>query len=206
MKKILLGLLACAAITPVASFAGENKGWYAGGSFGTSTSDYSASDAQADFGYNPGVSVDDSDTGVKVFGGFRFNPYIGAEFGLVDLGVTKISGRVGSLASADELDAGGIYGAAVGRLPLGAGFALLGKLGLGMISGEYTCKQLCPAGGYSTDTLTVVPLAGAGAQFDFAQHFAIRVEYEHFGEVEYDENGILAASYNLLTAGFLFKF
>jgi OOP family OmpA-OmpF porin len=204
MKTSLLLLAACAAFAPASTFADENKGWYVGASLGTSTSDYSVSDAQSNFSYDPGVSVDNSDFGARVFGGFRFNRHLAAEFGVVDLGVTRISGRIGGSASADELAAAGIYGAVVGRLPLEAGISLLGKLGFGVIAGVYTCKQLCPFGDYSVSEVTTAPLLGIGAQFDFARRFAVRVEYEHFGRVEF--GGSRNATYNLATAGLLFKF
>ena len=207
MKMSLLLLAVCAAVAPVATFADEDRGWYVGTSIGISTSDYSKSDAVSNFGYtNTSVTVDNKDPGGRVFGGFRFNPPLAAEFGWVELGYTNISGRVGSFAAADELLAGGIYGAVVGTLPLADGIALLLKLGVGLIAGVYNCKQLCPYVGYSTDSATTVPLVGAGLQFDLHRRFAVRFEYEHFGKVEFDPDGVLNATYNLVTAGFLFKF
>lgn len=203
--KTLLPLLACAAVASGAAFADENRGWYVGTSIGISTSDFSTSDAGSVLGYTS-VTVDNTDFGARVFGGFRFNPSVAAEFGVVDLGYTKISGSVGGSPAADELDAGGVYGAIVGTLPIEAGISLLGKLGVGLIAGVYTCKQFCPFANYSTDSTTLVPFVGVGMQFDFARRFAVRIEFEHFGKVEFDSSGALSATYNLVTGGFLFKF
>ena len=205
MKTLLSLLAVCAAVAPGATLADENRGWYVGTSIGISASDFSSSDASQTLGYTS-ATVDSRDFGGRVFGGFRFNPSLAAEFGVVDLGFTEISGNVGGLPAADELYAAGIYGALVGKLPIEAGVSLLGKLGLSLISGVYTCKQFCPSSNFSTSSTTLVPFVGVGLQVDLARRFAVRVEYEHFGKVEFDSGSTLSATYNLVTGGFLFKF
>src|SRR5947207_424512 len=103
MKRFLFVVTLCAGAAPIAVSAAENSGWYIGGSVGQSTSDYSSSRARSDFGYAAGVNVDNADTGWKLFSGYRFNPNLGIEFGFVDLGVTRLSGRVSGFSSADKL-------------------------------------------------------------------------------------------------------
>jgi hypothetical protein len=185
--------------------APATRRWYVGVSLGDSTSDYSTSDARSNFGYTGVPFVEKVAAGGKVFGGFRFNPYAGLEVGYVNLGITKVSETFGGAASADELDAYGNYLAFVGNVPLGKGVSLLGRLGVGRITGVHTCKRNCSVGDFGSTT-TMVPFLGYGVQFDIGNRFAIRLEQEDFGKVEFDSTGALNATYKLLTGSFLFKF
>ena len=120
------------------------------------------------------------------------------------------------MASTDQLRARGIYGAVVGKQPLGEGIALLGKLGVGAIEGVVRCSDVsdvCMGSGanfYFVDgqaRVTAVPVWGLGVQLDMHTRFAARLEYERFGGVEFAREGhMLHVDYKLTTAGFLYKF
>ena len=68
---------------------------------------------------------------------------------------------------------------AVGELPLGAGFSLIGNAGLGFNSQQITATS-------SSTSLTVSgsatsPVFGVGAQYNFSRRFALRAQYENYG-------------------------
>ena len=68
---------------------------------------------------------------------------------------------------------------AVGDLPLGAGFSLIGNAGIGFNSQQITASS-------STTTVTVSgsstsPVFGVGAQYNFNHRFALRAQYENYG-------------------------
>lgn len=69
---------------------GFQTSWYTGLSAGSSSADYDSSDLTSDMAARgwtiSNVSVDDSDTAWKVFGGVNFQEYLGAEVAYVDLG------------------------------------------------------------------------------------------------------------------------
>src|SRR5260370_42223700 len=94
-KKVLLAAMLGATVmaAPAASMAQARAetGWYIGGRIGQST----AKDA-CNGGGGPGVSCDDQDTGVKIFGGDQFDRTWAAEFGYVGLGKAKASGGGGN--------------------------------------------------------------------------------------------------------------
>jgi OmpA-OmpF porin, OOP family len=76
---------------------------------------------------------DDKSTALKVFGGWRFNPYFAAEVGITDFGTftatrTVTSPAAGSIRS--EISVGGVYVDAVGLVPVGGAVELFGKVGV----------------------------------------------------------------------------
>src|SRR5215470_12742762 len=85
MKKSHLAMLAAAAaLYSLPAAAQQQKppetGFYVGGALGKS----SFKD-----GCRLGGSCDDSDTAIKIFGGYQVNKYFAGEFGYVDLGRAK---------------------------------------------------------------------------------------------------------------------
>ena len=114
--------------------AAGHAAWYGGAALGITSYGYGV--GSFDDGSITVGSVDDEDTGWKLFGGYRFVPVFGVEVGYVDLqndfdGSTTFRGtsdgsgtlyRPGGV-SVDVSNPSGWYAAAVGRLPMmGAGF------------------------------------------------------------------------------------
>jgi OmpA-OmpF porin, OOP family len=89
-KKLLCATLVCAGVG--AAHAGD-PGFYVGGGIGQSRYDdsltgqiRSAYANYPDYSFVSGQLTDDSDQAWKLFGGYRFLPWLGVEFGWVDLG------------------------------------------------------------------------------------------------------------------------
>ena len=122
-----------------------------------------------------------SDTGWKAFGGYDFIRYFGVEGGYSDLGTFE---EAGSSASVNGL---GVY--ARGLIPIGESVELFGKLG--MVRWDVEAQGVSDTGN---------DLAfGAGAAFNFAQKYSVRLEYEIF-DIESDANASMGS------VGFAYRF
>ena len=111
-----------------------------------------------------GASTDRSDSGGKVYGGYSFSPNFGLELGYASVG--KFSSALG------DAEGRGTYLDAVGTLPLGNRFSLLGRVG--MFGGRF---ENTAVGG--TDSGTNVKF-GAGVQYDIDKNLGVRGEWERY--------------------------
>lgn len=173
---------ALAAILPAFFFAfsapasAQDAGWYIGGSYGMTTYDLG--------GVPAGVSIDDSDTGFKLFGGFQFTKNWGAEAGYVDFGKASLSGP-----ASGDVGITAFTFAGTGTLPLGQNFSLVGKLGLAM----WDTNGSASSGDNGTDLYY-----GVGARYDFNKNLGLVADYE----VVDTEND----SVNMISLGVRYKF
>ncbi|NTS76194.1 OmpA family protein [Catenovulum sp. SM1970] len=125
--------------------------WFIGGQLGKSETDIGRSDVNNILNGSTingnDVNLDDSDTSVSLFGGYRFNPYFSLELGYQDLGDRDVSytGTETNLfdyydnAARLHPDSGdGIKVAAVISWPINPEWTLSGRLGLFKWEQEYT--------------------------------------------------------------------
>ena len=176
----------------VAASAAPAQGFYIGGSVGQS--DFDDSNAIPDL--ITSGSVDGSDTGFKIFGGYQFNQHFGLELSWVDLGKASYSGRFGALnVTGGSVETSGLNFSAVGTLPLGSNFALFGKIGF--FAWESNASDV--TGGFpfsGTEDGSDVSY-GIGASFNFTKNLSMRAEWERFKAV---------GDIDLLSIGVVFKF
>ncbi len=139
-------LLMALLLIPATS-AAEDRGWYVGIGAGGSDDDV----------------LDESDTGVKVFGGFRFNRVVAVEAAAVDLG-EFVSGMLEQTGLAVE-----------GELtwPIGDKFGLFAKAGF--FAWEVEVGTFSDDGTDST--------YGVGGKVGLGPHWAIRAEWERFSDI-----------------------
>jgi OOP family OmpA-OmpF porin len=153
-------------LTAVAQSTGaQSMGPYLGGSFGMTSVDVCD-----DLGFLGLTECDDSDTGFKVFGGYRINDNFAAEVGFVDLGEVTVSGPGGSAS----VETDGFQFAGLGVIPLNSQFELFAKLGLFM----WDVSASGPTGSASDDGNDL--MFGAGAAWNFTEQVAARIEWERF--------------------------
>lgn len=107
-------------------------------------------------------ALDDSDTGWKLFGGYRVNPNFAAEAAWVDLGDFSAGGF--------NAEADGFSVQGVGFLPLNAQFSLLGKLGIFFWDVESNIGD--------DDGSDI--FFGIGGQYEINQQVSIRGEWERY--------------------------
>lgn len=181
---VLSGLVA-ASQTPA-------QGFYLGGSVGQS--DFDDSNAVPDL--ITSGTVDGTDTGYKIFGGYQFNQNFGVELAYVDLGKATYSGTFfGAPVTGGTVKTSGFNISAVGTLPLGSSFALFGKVG----AFAWEAKANDTTGGVSfsgkedgTDLSY-----GLGASYNFTKNVGVRAEWERFKAV---------GDIDLLSVGLIYKF
>jgi len=109
----------------IAAPAANAKGFYVGGSLGQTSADVGVSDS-----ISPTISVDDSDTGFKVFGGYNIVKYFSVEAAWVDVAQFSIESTDPFLPASITGSANGFAVEAMGILPLGKSFELFAEYGM----------------------------------------------------------------------------
>ena len=175
-------LLVAAFCLSAGPAAAQGTGFYAGGSVGRTSVDVCRK-------LGSGLtSCDDTDSGFKLFGGYKFNPNFGAEVAFVDLGEIKATGPGGTA----RLESDGLQLAAVGRFPINPQFDVFGKLGLFM----WDISASGPGGSLSDDGTDI--MIGAGVSWHFTRQLSLRGEWERF-DIDGDD-------VDLLSVGLQFNF
>ncbi|HWS02501.1 MAG TPA: outer membrane beta-barrel protein [Gammaproteobacteria bacterium] len=205
MNKQLFLLTFTAALASSTAYAADT-GFYVGGSLGQSKIDISASDIDAELasaGYTSSTSVDDSDTGWKLFAGYRIMKYLSVEGAYTNLGEASASSIItvpgpGVVNATVEGEAWTV--SALGILPIGDKFSLFGRLGVNIWNVDVSA-----AGTYSGATATLSGsddgtdmVYGVGAAYSFTDNLSMRGEWERydFGDTDVD----------LLSAGISWNF
>lgn len=171
MKMALAGmLLGLFAVSGPALAQGSP--WYVGAGLGLTE----FKDACEGIG-GPGVSCDEKDTGLKLFGGYRVNPNFAVEFGYTDFGKSTLSAVGFGSAS---LEASGLEVLAVGIAPISPQWSLFGKVGL--FAWDLDLKDGTGLIGSASESGTDLTF-GFGASYDFSRNAAVRFEYQQYNDV-----------------------
>lgn len=168
------------------------QGFYIGGSVGRSAAD----DGNAVPDLITSGSVDGTDTGFKIFGGYQFNPYFGLELAWVDLGTAKYSGSfAGFPVTGGSVKTDGFNFSAVGTYPFGSGFAVFGKVGA--FAWESRQNDVTAGTPFSNKESGGDVFFGVGVSYDFTRNIGVRAEWERFKAV---------GDIDLLSVGLAYKF
>jgi len=197
-------LLLCLGIGLVASAQAAELGWYGVG-FGGESSASGISQSQADENLvaifeSVGLDVvdltatlDDSDTGFGLAGGYQLNDHFAVEFAYVDLGSVDYRASATVSDGVDEVDvdvglessAQGPVLSALGILPIGERFSLFGRVGLSLLNAEGTARialdgisQRASQSSQKSD-----PMLGVGAELSLSKHFTIRLAWDRYFDV-----------------------
>jgi len=156
---------------------GPGAGFYAGVGGGFTTVDLC--DDLLFFG---ATNCDEDDIGFKIFGGFKFNQFIAAEFGFADLG--EVTASAPGVSATAEVD--GFQFAAVGSYPIEQ-FSLIGKIGLFAWDGEISTNF----GSFDDDGTDI--LFGLGGAFHINPQLTLRGEWERF-DIDGDDIDFFSAN------------
>lgn len=125
-----------------------------------------------------GLTADDfdsDDTSLKLFGGWRFNPFIGVELAYIDFGGPEDTINVGGIDIDTEVEISGFAPYLVGTVPLGI-FELFAKVGYYFYDVDVSVSAL---GGSGSDSESDEDLVyGAGFGLVLFDHLNARLEYE----------------------------
>lgn len=207
-------LLATFAFLPNVSLAGN---WYVGGGAGQSKSDFDVSGIQEMQQSYPGFStsfvMDETDTGKKVFGGYRINRHFAVEGQYADFGKFKSSFSASKSSqkalSTGEFNATGLSVSMMGILPIGSKVSLFGKVGTlywnATTSYTYVDNITPESFNGSDDATGVSTLFGAGINVKMTKKLSVRVEYERVNDVG-DEYVTGKTNVSLTSANLVFNF
>lgn len=195
----LLTVLALAFLSPVAMAKGPL--WYAGIAAGEATTDRDlVTNRESTLTNATGIATDFDarDAAWKIFGGYRFNDWLGVEAGYVDLGrhsmLTTMQGGDPPLPASIFIERrlSGFGADLLASAALGGNFALLGRLGV-LRSRLRATARLEGNIGFSngtTDERTrsassdeVLLRYGAGAEWWPRANLGLRLEWERYANV-----------------------
>ena len=142
------------------------------------------------------ATFEDTDTGFKLFGGYKFHENFGVEGGYDYLGqytATPVSGASVGKAIIKS-NSWNLFG--VGTLPLPNDFSVFAKLGL---SSNYSKMNFSSTGTAfnATDAGTNRRTSfafGVGAGYNILKNLTVRVEYEDFGKAGESNNNFTLAT------------
>ena len=189
VTRIATGLVLSILLCPLAS---AEPGPYALMSIGQTSIDARASRLDAellDIGFSSArTSVDETSTGIRMFGGYRFNQYFAVEGGYLDFGETTLNATTtGPPATAyQETDASGFSVQAVGNWPITERIGVHAKLG-----GVYWNARAkfrvaldgAPWDAWSENESGSDWVYGLGVNAAINEHLSMRLEYEVYRNV-----------------------
>jgi OOP family OmpA-OmpF porin len=167
---IAVAVLAFAAAGQAAAQDDEQKGIYVGGGLG----DFSVEIDELD---SDDINFDESDTAYKLFIGYRFNQFFGAQLDYLDLGRSDSGVGLQNL----EIETGGIAARIEGTLPL-AFFELFATAGL-----IFSDVEASLGGTEFFDESDSDPVYSVGFGFELAERVVLRLEYEVIDIESYDD-------------------
>lgn len=151
-------------------------------------------------------TADDTDTGFKVFAGYRFGQFLALEGGFVDLGESVANSAPPTPATA-SLSAQGGFIALLPQIPIGPVGAIFGRIGLSGIDAELTASG---GGGSLSDSTGAAGLVlGVGGEIHLTDTVSVRAEWErHSFDEAFQLAGVSidAPDIDLASASLLFRF
>jgi len=187
--------------------------WYAGGNAGRSQIQYNGGQLATDLsihGITGTGSINNSDLGFKLFGGYQLNDTFAVEAGYVNLGKFGLTGSYSRPLPAGtftgDLKSQGVNVDLVGSVGMGDQLSVYGRIG-----GAYLNTKASAAAstasfvGYSNATKDqIVADLGVGFQFEVSKGFAARLEWQHFFQVGDSTTG--RTDIDLFSLGLVRKF
>jgi OOP family OmpA-OmpF porin len=195
---VLAALLATGLLTSATVLAGEGPGFYGGGSVGLSHYEDQEDEIRGAFAPTAiSVETDDSDLGWKLFGGYRFTPYFGAEVSFVDLGEQSVDIGVGTASVTATNSVSGVSLTGTAGYPVIPQGYVFGRLG-GYVwdssvdtEGNALLNAIATANGAIDEGDNGVDLTfGLGATYELVEHVKVRADWERFNGLGENETDI----------------
>lgn len=190
-SSMILAAAVLAASLAAAPAAAQNSGWYMGGGAGQTNADFATGDfaSLATGSY----SNDDSETGLRFFGGYRITPNWGVEFGIATFGRFKHRYDNGGSVAVYNYDASALTAALAAHLPLGGGVSVNGRAGIAFTAANLSLAvgngtetpRYCESDWWYDDCVSVESNLywGLGLQFDINPSWGVRLDYDNFGTI-----------------------
>ena len=159
------------AVSAPAAAQQSDMGLYIGGAYGMSSFDIDTTGIT-----NP--SVDDSDSGFKIFGGYQFSRNWGVEVGYVDFGKAGLSGSMLGIPFTGDLGVTALTVAGTGTMPMNESFSLLGKVGMWNWDAKASVAALGTAGSASDSGTDL--FFGVGLRYNLSKNLGLQLEVEQY--------------------------
>ncbi|MBA6392437.1 outer membrane beta-barrel protein [Colwellia sp. BRX10-3] len=170
-SNLLISSLLLVSTPFISAQATENLDLYVGLGVGQSSIDITASD----LGLENDVSIDDSDTAFKIFGGYDVNKNFAVELGYIELGEASVSSSNGIEKIEAEVDA--ILASVIGKLPLTDHSSIFVKIGYSSWDIEASWRDMSELNHYTEDGTDV--FFGAGYGYSWS-NISAGVEFERY--------------------------
>jgi len=192
MKTILWLCSAVLMSASVIAMAQSQERFYAGASAGNSDIDQSVTEGLITSG-----TVDGKDSGMKLYGGYRFSRHLALELAYVDLGKAGYSGTFfGTPVTGGTVKVSGFNTSLVGLYPATDKLELFAKAGL--YAWEAKASDVTGGVPFSDKANGSNLSLGIGANYYFTKNVGARLEWENF---ELDPG-----SAGMISAGIIVKF
>ena len=154
------------------SVMAADHGFYVGGSAGTTKWNIGPNDILTT------GSINNNDTGYKIFGGYDFTKNWGVELGYADLGKYEFRGTYSGVSVQGDVKITAYTLAGVGTFPITDDLAAYAKLGIY----SWDAKASASSGSINNSATGTGSnaLYGLGMKFNFTERFSVRGEWERF--------------------------
>jgi OOP family OmpA-OmpF porin len=183
-----------------------DRGFYAGAGIGQMN-------VEVDNMYGSSFDFDEDDLGFKLFGGYRFFPWLSVEGIFLDGGNPEIRDTVGAESASLSVEVQSLVAAAVFSLPIGDQFEIFLKPGVAYWDSttDFTYSSPTFSDRFSDDDSGSAFFIGAGAGWTIG-NLGLRLEYEwfdvapeyNFDTDEFDDELDASASFLSLSVVYLF--
>ncbi len=190
-KAILAGAVLAAAMSSTAAMADDNPtGFYVGGGFGRFNLDI---DSPSDFGSGISRAVNDNDNSYKLFGGYRFSPYISLEAQYINLGEPGDAISSAGSNGRYSLKADGFAPSLIGTLPLGP-VELSASVGYLYYDVDVRTNLNNPGSQFVTGHSRNDLFYGLGLGITVLDHLNLKAEYQRLDLQNYENSDLVWAT------------
>jgi OmpA-OmpF porin, OOP family len=170
----------------------EDKGFYIGATIGQSK--------VKDFCGGVGASCEDTDTALRLLGGYQFNKNFALELGYHQLGEASISGA-GLFA---KVEATAWEAVAVGMFPVADRFSIYGKVGMYRADSDFSTNIVLPGIPQSFSESNNDLTFGFGLQFDITRNLGVRAEWQRYQDLGGPQIG--ESDLDVMSIGVVYRF
>lgn len=182
--RLLASLLVLLSLNGLVETA-QAEGWYMGLNVGNARAN--------DYFDNPiGVSspvVEESDTSLRLYGGYHFMDIMALEFGYVDFGKNTVTGTYSASPYSNKTEARGIDALIVGTMGMTDNISALGKLGFILYDVDSETTQSGVTTKTSDNGIRFNKFTyGVGAKYALGKKYAMRLEWQRYRALGDDAN------------------
>ena len=199
-----LGAAVLVLLAASATAHAQSSRFYAGASLGRSGAGFG--DCSSAFPSVQVCDVEDSDTGWKLFAGYRLREDIALEASYVDLGTFRIAAWGNFESAASTYKVSGLALDAVKTWSLGSRFGLSARIGVFAWTFDATTTA-SGFGGYTSSSRKSTDVngdIGLGLKYDLYRDIAAQAEIQRFVRIGSSETG--KSDIDLISAGIVFRF